>query len=146
MDRRSFFSATGAAGAASALRATAAPAAHRKLPPLKARLGHQFGALTEQSAAWVARFGVDAICTRPVTADPARLYPTVDELKVMLDIADRHKVRVEIVDSVLLQSSDIDKEKHAGIVLGLSPERDREIEAFQNHLRNCAATGIRCIK
>ncbi len=148
MDRRTFFSATGAAAAASTLpSAQAAPA--RKagtLPPLKARLGHQFGTLTEQTAAWVARFGVDAICTRPVTADPNRLYPTVEELKVMLDIADRHKVKVEIVDSVLLQSSLIDREKNAGIVLGQSPARDREIEAFQNHLRNCAATGIRCIK
>ena len=148
MDRRQFFSVTGAAAATGALPvAEAAPKkAPGALPPLKARLGHQFGALTDQTAAWVARFGLDAICTRPVVADPQRLYPTVDELKVMLDIADRHKVKVEIVDSVLLQSSDIDKERHAGIVLGQSPERDREIEAFQNHLRNCAATGIRCIK
>ncbi|MFO1248748.1 MAG: mannonate dehydratase [Alphaproteobacteria bacterium] len=146
MDRRAFFSASVATAAANALPAGQAAPGKAALPPLKARLGHQFGALTEQTAAWVARFGVDAICTRPVTRDPERLYPTVDELKVMLDIADRHKVKVEIVDSVLLQSSDIDKEKHAGIVLGLSPERDREIEAFQNHLRNCAATGIRCIK
>ena len=72
MDRRQFFSVTGAAAAAGALpSAEAAPKkAHGKLPPLKARLGHQFGALTEQTAAWVARFGLDAICTRPIVADP----------------------------------------------------------------------------
>ncbi len=73
MDRRKFFSAAGAAGlaASAAAPATAAPGvpggacASAKLPPLKARLGHQFGALTDQTAAWVSRFGVDAICSSP---------------------------------------------------------------------------------
>src|SRR5881398_2963730 len=98
MDRRKFFSVTGAGAAAVATdsvpSANAAPKkAGGKLPPLKARLGHQFGALTDRTAAWVARFGVDAVCTSPKIADPARLYPTVDEMKAMLDIADKHKVK-----------------------------------------------------
>ena len=156
MDRRKFFSSSaGAAGlaAASAVApAAAAPGipggscASAKLPPLKARLGHQFGALTDQTAAWVARFGVDAVCSSPKVVDPERLYPTVEELKGMLAIAEKHKVKVELVDSVLLTSSLVDKEKHPAIVLGLSPERDRDIEAFQNHIKNCAATGIRTLK
>ncbi|MFO1247122.1 MAG: mannonate dehydratase [Alphaproteobacteria bacterium] len=152
MDRRKFFSVTGAGAAAVA--AGGMPAATEaapkkaagKLPPLKARLGHQFGALTDRTAAWVARFGVDAICTSPKVADPTRLYPTVDEMKVMLDIADKHKVKVELVDSVLLTSSLIDREKNPGIMLAKEPERAREIEAFQNHIRTCAATGIRTLK
>ena len=86
------------------------------------------------------------ICTSPKVADPARLYPTVDEMNEMLDLADKHKVKVELVDSVLLTSSLIDREKHPAIMLGQSPERDREIEAFQNHIRTCAATGIRTLK
>jgi len=116
------------------------------LPPLKARLGHQFGALSERTAAWVARFGVDAICTSPVVGDPARLYPTVDEMRTMLDIAAKWKVKVELVDSVLLTSSLIDNERHPAIMLAQSPERDRDIEAFQNHIRTCAQTGIRTLK
>ncbi len=151
MDRRKFFSVTGAGAAAVA--AGAAPAADAapkkaggKLPPLKARLGHQFGTLTDRTAAWVARFGVDAVCTSPKIADPARLYPTVDEMKAMLDIADKHKVKVELVDSPLLTSSLIDREKNPGIMLAKEPERAREIEAFQNHIRTCAATGIRTLK
>jgi mannonate dehydratase len=155
MDRRKFFSAAGAGAATLAASPALAPSpataqgmacASAKLPPLKARLGHQFGSLTDQTAAWVSRFGVDAVCSSPKVADPNRLYPTVDELKGMLDIADRHKVKVEIVDSVLLTSSLVDREKHPAIVLGQSPERDRDIESFQNHIKNCAATGIRTLK
>jgi len=153
MDRRKFFSVTGAGAAAVAagnLAGTDAQAAPKKaggkLPPLKARLGHQFGTLTDRSAAWVARYGVDAVCTSPKVADPTRLYPNVDEMKAMLDIADRHKVKVELVDSVLLTSSLIDKEKNPAIMLAQSPQRDRDIEAFQNHIRTCAATGIRTLK
>jgi mannonate dehydratase len=151
MDRRKFFSVTGAGAAAVATgsvpTADAAPKkAGGKLPPLKARLGHQFGTLTDRSAAWVSRYGVDAVCTSPKVADPTRLYPTVDEMKTMLDIADKHKVKVELVDSVLLTSSLIDREKNPGIMLAHDPERQREIEAFQNHIRTCAQTGIRTLK
>jgi mannonate dehydratase len=157
MDRRKFFSVTGAGAAAVAAGSMpAAEAASKKaasgacasagLQPLKARLGHQFGSLTDQTAAWIARFGVDAICTSPKLTDPTRLYPTVEEMKGMLAIAEKHKVKVELVDSVLLTSSNIDKEKNPGIMLAKSPEREREIEAFQNHIRTCASTGIRTLK
>jgi mannonate dehydratase len=161
MDRRKFFSVTGAgaaAAAASGLSETASAqsrkypakpgeaAASAKLPPLKARLGHQFGTLTDRTAAWVSRFGVDAVCTSPVVTDPARLYPTVEEMNKMLDIANKWKVKVELVDSVLLTSSLIDREKNPGIMLAQEPERGREIEAFQNHIRTCAKAGIRTLK
>jgi mannonate dehydratase len=157
MDRRKFFSVTSASAAAVAAGslggADAAPktmaggsCASAKLPPLKARLGHQFGTLSDRSAAWVSRYGVDAVCTSPKVTDPTRLYPNVDEMKAMLDIADKHKVKVELVDSVLLTSSLIDREKNPAIMLGQSPQRDRDIEAFQNHIRTCAATGIRTLK
>src|SRR3954463_7882445 len=161
MDRRTFFSVTGAGAAAAAAGGLAGEAAAQtrsragvpggacgsaKLPPLKARLGHQFGTLSDRTAAWVARFGVDAICTSPKVMDPARLYPTVEEMNKMLDIANKWKVKVELVDSVLLTSSLIDREKNPGIMLGQEPERGREIEAFQNHIRTCAKAGIRTLK
>jgi mannonate dehydratase len=153
MDRRKFFSVTGASAAAvaaGALPAAQAQAQTRraggKLPPLKALLGHQFGTLTDRSAAWVARYGVDAICTSPVVTDPTRLYPTPEEMRKMLDLAAKWKLKVNMVDSVLLTSSHIDREKNPAIMLGLSPQRDRDIESFQNHIRTCAATGIKTIK
>jgi mannonate dehydratase len=64
----------------------------------------------------------------------------------MLDIANKFKVKVELVDSVLLTSSLIDREKNPGIMLAQEPERGREIEAFQNHIRTCAKAGIRTLK
>jgi len=161
MDRRKFISVSGAGAAAAAAsgladtasaqtrRYDAAPgaaAASAKLPPLKARLGHQFGTLTERSAAWVSRYGVDAVCTSPTVTEPGRLYPNVEEMNKMLDLANKFKVKVELVDSVLLTSSLIDREKNPGIMLAHDPERAREIEAFQNHIRTCARTGIRALK
>jgi mannonate dehydratase len=159
MDRRKFFSVTGAGAAAAAAGSLDATAQTRsragvpggacgsaKLQPLKARLGHQFGTLSDKTAAWVARFGVDAICTSPKVMDPARLYPTVEEMNKMLDIANKWKVKVELVDSVLLTSSLIDREKNPGIMMAKEPERAREIEAFQNHIRTCAKAGIRTLK
>ena len=154
MDRRKFFSVTGAGAAAAAAGslagetqpAQAQPAASGKLPPLKVRLGHQFGTLTDRSAAWVTRYGVDAVCTSPVVADPKRLYPTPEEMRKMLDLAAKWKLKVDMVDSVLLTSSLIDREKNPGIMLAQEPERGREIEAFQNHIRTCAKAGIRTLK
>jgi len=154
MDRRKFFSVTGAGAAAAAAGslagetqpAQAQPAASGKLPPLKVRLGHQFGTLTDRSAAWVTRYGVDAVCTSPVVADPKRLYPTPEEMRKMLDLAAKWKLKVDIVDSVLLTSSHIDREKNPAIMLAQDPQRDRDIESFQNHIRTCAATGIKTIK
>jgi len=153
MDRRKFFSVTGASAAAIAAGsiagtdvADAQPRPGGKLPPLKVRLGHQFGTLTDKSAAWVSRYGVDAICTSPVVTDPTRLYPTPEEMRKMLDLAAKWKLKVDMVDSVLLTSSHIDREKNPAIMLAQSPQRDRDIESFQNHIRTCAATGIKTIK
>jgi mannonate dehydratase len=158
MDRRKFFSVTGAGAAAVAAGSmSAAEAAPKKaasgacasasLQPLKARLGHQMnGKLNDSNCSWAARYGLDAICASPDVKDPSRLYPTVEELNQMLDIASKHKLKVEVIDSILLTSSNVDREKHPAIVLGQSPERDRDIEAFQTNIRNCAATGIRTLK
>jgi len=155
MDRRTFFvlagagfSVTEASGAAAAIPAGAAPkktASARR--PLKARLGHQMNStLSEANCKWASRYGLEAICAKPEIKDSERLYPTVEELNRMLDLGNKHKLKVEIIDSPLLQSTYIDREKHAAIMLGQSPERDREIEAIQTTLKNCAAVGIRTLK
>ena len=154
MDRRQFFSLAGAG--ATALPASAAPrrkaamdraCASTGLPPLKARLGHQMNStLNEANCKWASRYGLEGLCAKPDIKDPERLYPTVEELHQMLDLAARHKLKVEIIDSPLLQSTYVDREKHAAIMLGQSPERDHDIEAIQTTIKNCAATGIRALK
>jgi mannonate dehydratase len=158
MDRRKFFSVTGVAGAAMAAgSAPAAEAASKKaaggscvsasLQPLKARLGHQMnGKLNDSNCAWAARYGLDAICASPKLADPDRLYPTVDELNQMQDQANKWKLKVEVIDSILLTSSNVDREKHPAIVLGQSPERDHDIDSIITTIQNCAKAGIRTLK
>jgi mannonate dehydratase len=67
-------------------------------------------------------------------------------LNQLRDLAERHGLTLEMVDSVLLRSILVDAEKHPAIVLGRSPERDRDIEAFQRLVANCAKVGIHTVK
>lgn len=130
MDRRTFLSFTGTGAAAAAtIPGAAAPrkagasgaCASAGLPRLKARLGHQMnGTLNKSNCNWASRYGLEALCASPDIKDPERLFPTVEELNRMLDMADKHKLKVEIINSPLLQSTYIDREKHAAIMLGQS--------------------------
>ena len=61
-------------------------------------------------------------------------------------MVERHGLVLEMTDSPLLRSTLIDVEKRPAIMLGTSPERDGDIEAFQQLLRNCAAVGIGKVK
>jgi mannonate dehydratase len=45
-----------------------------------------------------------------------------------------------------LASTHIDRTKRPAIMLGQSPERDRDIERIQNLIRNCARAGIPAVK
>jgi mannonate dehydratase len=53
---------------------------------------------------------------------------------------------LDMTDSVLLRSTLIDKERYPSIMLAQSPQRDRDIESFQNHIRACAAAGVPGVK
>jgi mannonate dehydratase len=154
MDRRRFFTTSGA-GAAAILAAQGAdaPAAARgkaaptgKLPPLKVKLGHELGRVSDKSLDYLARFGVEWVGAAATIADPSRIYATADELKALRGAVEKHGLHLELTSSVLLNSSNIDRETHPAIMLAQSPERDRDIEAFQNLIRNCATAGIPTLK
>jgi mannonate dehydratase len=150
MNRRRFISRSGTAatvaafaGAGLAPQAVAAQTLSRKRALMKA------GATVEcrdESLKAVARYGISHVVSAPPIAETDRLYATVDELKRMHDIADRNGATVYLLTPPNLASSHIDREKNPGIMLGKSPERDREIEAVQQMIRNCAAAGIPAIK
>jgi mannonate dehydratase len=55
-------------------------------------------------------------------------------------------LRLDLISSVLLNSTNVDREAHPAIMLARSPERDRDIEAFQVLIKNCATAGIRMLK
>jgi mannonate dehydratase len=157
MDRRSFFSLSAASavgltaqnvlmpGAASALAADAKPTTG--LRPLKVRLGHQVPPpCSDAQFNYVARYGVEGVGASATIADPARIYATADEMSQLRERVEKHGMTLDLTDSVLLPSSLIDRESHPSIMLAQSPQRDRDIEAFQNHIRACAAAGVPALK
>jgi mannonate dehydratase len=109
------------------------------------KLGCQSAPTTDAHLKFLARYGVKHICGYPEIAD-GRIYATVEELSRMKDLAAKNGITVECVGPPVLESSFIDKEKHPAIMLAKSPERDRDIEAIQKMIRNCAQVGLPSIK
>src|SRR5436190_11303799 len=138
MNRRKFFSASGAAAVAATASpsATAAPA-----KPVLMKLGCQSAPTNEKHLQYLARYGVRNICGYPQIGD-GRLYATVDELKRLRDLAEKNRISIDCVAPPFLASTHIDQTLHSAIMLANSPERDRDIEALQIFIRNCAAAGI----
>ena len=142
MNRREFFSSSGAAAAALAGGGQAAAAPSK---PVLMKLGCQSAPTSEAHLQYLARYGVRNICGYPEIAG-GRLYATADELKSMCGLAGRIGISVDSIAPPFLSSSHIDRERHPAIMLARSPERDRDIEAFQTLIRNCAAAGVPSIK
>jgi len=144
MNRRRFIASSGAS--AVVLGSSLAPGnASAAAPPARMKLGCQSSPTNEAHLQYFARYGVRNICGYPQIAD-GRLYATVDELKSMRDLAEKHGISVDCLAPPFLASSHIDREKHGAIMLAQSPERDRDIESMQTLIRNCAAAGIPSIK
>jgi mannonate dehydratase len=154
MDRRKFFSfsgasalalaAPGASNAADPKPAASAPSASSK--PLEARLGHQMRYVDDAKLSYLARFGVEGVCASATIKDPNRLVANKEEMMILREAVEKHGMTLDLTDSILLRSSLVDVEKNPGIMLAQSPQRDREIEAFQNLIRACAAAGVPMIK
>lgn len=155
MDRRKFIASMGtgivAAGCAphlanAAVDTTATPGPlPRPSGKLKIKLGCQSGPATDEHFAYFARYGVNNICARAQVSE-GRLHSTVAELLDLKGMAERHGLSLDILDPVMLPSSHIDRERNPAIMLGESPQRDRDIEQFQQLIRNCAEAGIPCVK
>ena len=156
MNRRRFIShsGSGAAAAIAALTggglatATQAVSAQTKArKPVLMKVGaSNADAYDPGSLNAVLRYGVKNIGAGPRIAEESRLYATVEELKKMRELPDKLGVSVDLLTPPNLASSHIDRERNPGIMLGKSPERDREIEAVQTMIKNCAAAGIPAIK
>lgn len=109
------------------------------------KLACQSGPSTDEHFAYFARYGVTHIAATTQIAD-GRLYPTVEELSRTREMAERHGLVMEIYTPPLLPSSHTDRERNPAIMRADSPQRDRDIEAFNTTLQNCAAAGIPCVK
>jgi len=145
MDRRHFISSSGAAAAVltgGGLMPASVSAAQAKRGLMKPGATAR---LDDATLKVVARYGIKHIVASAQIAD-GRLYATVDELKQARDTAERNGMKIEILTPPNLSSSNIDRERNPAIMLGESPQRDRDIEAVQTMIKNCAAAGIPGIK
>jgi mannonate dehydratase len=143
MDRRNFMASIGAAGAM--LKGGTAPGAASSGGRLQMKLGCQSAPTNPTHLQYLARYGVRNICGYPEIGE-GRLYATVDELNRMRDLALKNSISIDCIAPPFLASTHVDATAHPAIMLAASPERDRDIEALQTLIRNCAAVGIPSIK
>lgn len=149
MKRREFLSSSASALAAATVSSRAATAAPvNKATPKKAdiKLGTVYRRLDDEHLKALARYSVTHVGGPPPIADNNRLYATVEEFEQARDMCLKNGLTYEIVTPPFLASSYIDREPHPAIMLAESPERDRDIEAMQTMIKNCAAAGIPAIK
>lgn len=151
MSRRNFFTSTVASGAVAlggGLAAGTSLAQTARRQAASGRLLMKAGTLldadeiNDATMKMVRRWGIQNIYARAPIADPNRVYANVSELTRMKEIAERNGVSVDILRPRNLAMSNIDVERWPAIMLGESPQRDRDIEGFQNLIRSCAIAGI----
>ena len=103
------------------------------------KLGCQSGPTTDQRLQFFKRHGVEHICGY---ADEL----TAEGIAKLRDRCEKAGVTLAMIAPPFLASSHIDKTARPAIMLGQSPERDRDIEDFQNIIRNCARAGVPAVK
>jgi mannonate dehydratase len=147
MQRRAFLSLTGASLPLAAVARTGALPRGGPAPTTTARmkLGCQSGPTDETRLQFFARHGVTHICAELPGPETREAY-SVDELSAVRDLAARYDIVVDMISLPFLKSSHIDQTKRPAIMLGQSPERDRDIEQVQTAIRNSAKAGIPSIK
>ncbi|HYP09320.1 MAG TPA: mannonate dehydratase [Bryobacteraceae bacterium] len=144
MNRRQILNLT-ALGAASQLVSSSAQSSSLDKKKALMKLGCQSSPTSEQRLQFFKRHSVNNICGHPEDGGK-KGYFTVEELSAVKERCEKHKVSLDLIAPPFLASSHIDKTDRPAIMLGQSPQRDRDIEAIQTIIRNCAKTGIPAIK
>ncbi len=143
MRRRQFISASLAGSTALQMRGFPGPSSSSR--PVRMKLGCQSGPQTDERLEFFARHGVGAICGSPPEPTDGRIW-TVDELVQLRDRVEKHKMTLDMVAPPFLESTHIDRTRRPAIMLGRSPDRDRDIADIQTLIRNCARAGIPAVK
>ncbi len=144
MKRRNFLEAAAAALAASGASAQSQPVPQRpQLPKTALKLGTQNDS-SDDALRVLAALGVDHICS---TLPSARLDEnwSAASLSRLRERVESFGVRLEMVP-LPLSSVAIAKSENPNIMLGKSPERDREIDDICQMIRNAARAGIPALK
>jgi mannonate dehydratase len=151
MDRREFMKVAGAGmtlgasrAADAAQRSTPSASTDRKAAPgVMMKVGTQHDS-SDETLAILAAFGVNNICSRLPSArfdddwsaeGLMRLRERVEKFGISLDMV-----------PLPLSSNEISKSENPNILLGRSPERDKEIDDICQMIRNTAKAGIPALK
>jgi mannonate dehydratase len=144
MNRRSFLKTTAvvsAVRAQGALGTTAPPAS----PEVRMKLGSQFGSgPSDETLRVLAALGVNDICSGLPS-------PRLDEawsaegLTRLRERVESFGIRLRMVP-LPLSSNPIERAEYPAIMLGKSPERDRNIEDICRMIRNASRAGIPAVK
>jgi mannonate dehydratase len=140
MNRRDFAQLAG-----TALATGLAPLAESQQQKLRARLlvGTQHGS-TDEILKVLAAFGVNHICSDLPSRRLDEAW-SVDGLKRLRERVESFGIQLDMVP-LPLSSSVIERAENPNIMLGKSPERDREIDDIHTMIRNAAAAGIPSLK
>jgi mannonate dehydratase len=122
-------------------RAQAAPPTPAPSRARGPKVGCQEGPTTDEWLRFFARHGVRNICGVLPKAEGGRPF-TAFELEALRDRCSKHGVSLDMMTEPILRPTPIDKASRPAILLGESPERDRDIEDIQTLIRNCGRAGI----
>lgn len=151
MNRRDFVLSTGASVAAlGASTAATGTADDRSSPssaplPIKMHVGCQRGPTVPKLLEHFKRHGVTHLCGHPEITGSNGCWSDED-LKRTRDLCEKHGLTLAMVALPFLTSSHIDREKRGAIMLGESPQRDRDIEDIQSMIAACGRVGIPAFK
>src|SRR4051794_18235787 len=135
MNRRQLFTST-AAVAASQLIPNSQPEAKAATPKRALmKVGCQTPPSDDKHLAYFRRHGVLNINGYVEDGQKHDTY-TVEDLSKLKERWEKHGITLEMVQPPFLASSHIDKTERPAIMLGQSPERDRDIESVQNLIKN----------
>lgn len=147
--KRRHFLAAGALLSTANLRRLIGPKEPETVPeptePARFVLGCQSGPTDDRRLRFFKRHGVDHICGWPDNWRNLRHY-TVQDLEKLRTRCEEQGISLDMVGAPFLTSSHIDREKRGAIVLGRSPERDRDIEDIQKSIEACSQAGVPAMK
>ena len=154
MNRRHFLSAGGAAAGAAALAGcgpSGAPAGEQPAAvktekrPVRMHVGTQRSPTNKEMLQYFKRHGVDHICGYPPNPGE-RGHWTVEDVVKTRELCESEGVELSMVALPFLPSSHIDREKRGAIMLGQSPERDKDIDDIHKMIEACAKAGVPAFK
>jgi mannonate dehydratase len=113
--------------------------------PVLMKLGCQSGPLNDEHLQFFKRHSVTNICATLPSPKIGRIN-AVDDLSQLRELCEKHGIGLDMIAPPFLGSTHVDRTARPAIMLGQSPERDRDIEDIQTLIRNCAKVGIPAIK